>query len=87
MDEDDFPFLSVIIEPNAAWNPVFALRNDTRSCGRFGPARLGSTALRSSSAVSSYDASGADGSRNSPCAFAYSSTRRTCDGVRPVSFR
>src|SRR5882672_9481532 len=38
-----------IIELSPAWNPLLACLSDTRSCGRFGPARQGSTVPRSSS--------------------------------------
>src|SRR3954464_14031977 len=41
-----------IIELRPAWNPLFACFNETRSCGRLGPARHGSTVDRSSSIVS-----------------------------------
>ena len=41
-----------IIELSPAWKPLFACFSDTRSCGRFGPARHGSTVARSSSTVS-----------------------------------
>src|SRR3954469_9403574 len=41
-----------IIEVRPAWNPLLACFKDTRSCGRFGPARQGSTVERSSSTVS-----------------------------------
>ena len=34
---------------SADWNPLLACFSDTRSCGRRGPARLGSTVPRSSS--------------------------------------
>ena len=40
----------------------------TRSCGRFGPARLGTTVLRSSSSVSVKTGSGVSSVRKSPCA-------------------
>ena len=42
-------------------------RNGTRSWGRRGPARLGSTSLRSSSRVSVNTGSGVSSVRNSPC--------------------
>ena len=38
-----------------------------RSCGRFGPAMLGSTSPRSSSSTSVYSASGCPSSRHMPC--------------------
>src|SRR3982751_5714335 len=47
-----------IIELRPAWNPLFACFNETRSCGRRGPARHGSTVDRSSSTVSVYTGSG-----------------------------
>ena len=80
------PFFSAIIDGRSVWNPIFAFVSDTRSCGRFGPARLGSTRPRLSSIVSSYTAS-LPASRNSPCAFAYASTSFTCEAERPVSVR
>src|SRR3954471_22682679 len=46
-----FGFRSVNITSSACWNLYFDCRSDTRSCGRFGPARLGSTVERSSSSV------------------------------------
>ena len=51
------PFLDedTIIEGSAAWKPLFACFSETRSCGRRGPARLGSTQPRSSSMVSGVD--------------------------------
>src|SRR3989449_198784 len=44
-------------------------RRGTRSCGRRGPARLGSTAARSSARVSEYAGSGAPAEWNRPCSF------------------
>src|SRR3954463_5585435 len=41
-----------IREPRPAWKLLLACFNDTRSCGRRGPARHGSTVDRSSSTVS-----------------------------------
>src|SRR5437868_6059343 len=41
-----------IIELSPAWKPLFACLSETRSCGRFGPARHGSTVARSSSTYS-----------------------------------
>ena len=69
------------------WNPLFACFSDTRSCGRLGPARLGSIVARSRSIVSEYFGSGSPGLRNSPCAFAYASTSSTRDASRAVSRR
>ena len=51
---------------SAAANDVLASRSGTRSCGRRGPARLGSTVERSSSSVSEYAASGAPGLAEHP---------------------
>src|SRR5215510_10076506 len=65
---------TLIIDGKAPLNPAFACLNETRSCGRLGPARLGSTVARSSSIVSEYTGSGSPGRRNMPCAFAYAST-------------
>ena len=44
-------FRSASMISSACWNFSLAWFSDTRSCGRFGPARLGSTVARSSSAV------------------------------------
>ena len=41
-----------IIELSPAWKPLLACFSETRSCGRFGPARHGSTVARSSSITS-----------------------------------
>src|SRR3954468_21215176 len=48
------PFLEedAISELSPAWKLLFTCFNDTRSCGRLGPARQGSTDDRSSSSVS-----------------------------------
>src|SRR3569623_232487 len=65
--------------PRRAVSPSYcftsACRNDlrtsvnvTRSCGRAGPARLGSTSLRSNSTTFEYTASGCVPSCQSPCA-------------------
>ena len=43
------------------WKPDFDSVSFTRSCGRIGPARLGTTVARSSSSTSEYVASGAPG--------------------------
>src|SRR5687768_12752441 len=42
-----FGLRSASMTSTACWNLYFACRSDTRSCGRFGPARLGSTVDRS----------------------------------------
>ena len=65
----------------------FASANATRSCGRLGPAMLGTTEPRSSSSVSEYVASGLSAVWNMPCSLAYASTRATCSSLRPVSRR
>ena len=77
--------------PRSLTGAVRALRKDsfiaesaTRSCGRFGPARLGSTVARSSSRVSVKTGSGVAAVRKSPCSFEYRSTRSTSAGLRPV---
>src|SRR5205085_2604875 len=44
--------------------------NGTRSCGRRGPARLGTTVARSSCSVSEYAASGVSLVWNNPCSLA-----------------
>ena len=46
-----FGLRSAIMPSSACWNLYFAWRSETRSCGRFGPARLGSTVERSRSHV------------------------------------
>src|SRR6185503_6209027 len=56
---------SVNMTSSACWNLYFDCRSDTRSCGRFGPARLGSTVERSSSSVDVYTGSAAPALRNS----------------------
>ena len=80
--------------PRSATGAVSERRNDdfipesaTRSCGRFGPARLGSTAARSSSSDSLYSGSGVSSVRKSPCRLVYASTRATVSGSRPVRRR
>ena len=52
---------------SAFWNELFMAESGTRSCGRFGPARLGSTVARSSSSVSLNTGSGIPAVRNRPC--------------------
>src|SRR5262249_50279240 len=47
-------FRSASITSSACWNLIFVWLSDTRSCGRLGPARLGSTVERSSSALCVY---------------------------------
>jgi len=51
----------------AARNARFIPERGTRSCGRFGPARLGSTVARSSSRVSLKAGSGVSEVRKRPC--------------------
>src|SRR5215472_3919445 len=51
----------------ACSNDWAARDKGTRSCGRFGPAMLGSTVARSRSSTSVYSASGAPGVWNRPC--------------------
>src|SRR5580698_9814969 len=51
----------LISEGNALLNDSPACDNTTRSCGRFGPARLDSTVARSSERSSEYSASGVFG--------------------------
>ncbi len=48
-------------------NAAFICESGTRSCGRFGPARLGSTVERSSSSVSVNTGSGVAAVRKRPC--------------------
>ena len=45
-------FAGTCIDGSAAWKADLAFLSATRSCGRFGPARLGSMVDRSSSSVS-----------------------------------
>src|SRR5690242_20962944 len=61
----------------AAANPLATSCRATRSCGRRGPARLGSTVARSRESVSENLGSGESGVRKSPCSFVYASTRAT----------
>ena len=48
----DPAFAATIMPGSACAKPAFALLSGTRSCGRFGPARLGSIEARSTSIVS-----------------------------------
>ena len=50
-------------------NEDFIRVRNTRSCGRFGPAKLGSTSARSSETVSLKSGSGIPSARNRPCSF------------------
>ncbi len=59
----------------------------TRSCGRLGPARLGTTVARSSSSVSLNTGSGAPSVRNRPCSLQYASVSATTSSGRPVKRR
>ena len=59
----------------------------TRSCGRFGPATLGSTFARSSSRSSVNFGAGLPSTLNRHCSFVYRSTRAMCSGERPVTSR
>src|SRR6266571_2584559 len=76
-------------EPSASRNECFAAVSATRSCGRFGPARDGTTVDRSSASCCEYlaapPAALPPGSCQSPCSLAYASTRATCSAGRPVS--
>src|SRR5688572_4959089 len=60
-------FLGLISEGRAVSNDFRAPDSGTRSCGRLGPATLGSTWARSSSITSEYCASGTSGPANRPC--------------------
>src|SRR5207249_3631156 len=62
---------------NAATNDAHTSGSGTRSCGRLGPATLGSTFERSRSSVSLNVGSGSASVRNSPCSLVYRSTRST----------
>ena len=64
---DGRPFAGVFSFGSASANDCFIPFSGTRSCGRVGPAMLGSTVARSSSSVSVYAASGVFASWNSPC--------------------
>src|SRR5690554_1286013 len=57
--------------------------NGTRSCGRYGPAKLGTTVLKSSSSTLVYLAVCA-GSCHKPCNLQYSSTKAMVSSSRPV---
>ena len=72
---------------SAISNAARAPFNGTRSCGRLGPARFGSTVERSSPSVSVKRGSSDASVRNIPCAFAYASISATCSALRPVSFK
>ena len=50
-------------------NVFLTAPSTTRSCGRFGPARQGTTVERSSDNVDVNSGVGAEGVRNSPCSF------------------
>ncbi len=60
--------LPVKYSPRAFCQDVFICASGTRSCGRFGPARLGTTLPRSSSSVSVNSGSALSAVRKSPCA-------------------
>ncbi len=68
-------------------NAAGAAVSGTRSCGRLGPATLGSTAERSISITAVNSAGGVAASRHNPCALQYASTRATCASSRPVNRR
>ena len=65
----------------------FMFASGTRSCGRFGPARLGSTVDRSSRTTFVNFGTAAASVRNRPCSFVYRSTSSTSSFVRPVCRR
>ena len=69
------------------WKSVFASVSFTRSCGRVGPARLGTIDPRSRCSTSVYLASGAPGAWKRPCSLQYASTSFTCASSRPVKRR
>ena len=64
----------------------FARASGTRSCGRRGPAMLGSTDERSSSTICEYSGA-ADASCQSRFSLQYASTSATRSSLRPVSRR
>ena len=68
---------------NASAYICFAAVSGMRSCGRLGPARLGTTVERSSSSVSEKTGSGVASVRKSPCALVYASTSFTWCSGRP----
>ena len=72
---------------NASLNIRLESLSGTRSCGRLGPARLGSTVRRSSSSVSLKFGSGVSSVRKIPCVLQYASTNCTCDSSRPVNLK
>ena len=72
---------------SASSKDFFASARRTRSCGRVGPARLGSTVARSSSRTSEYSACAESLVCHMPCALAYASTRASVSSERPVNFR
>ena len=72
---------------SASRHAALAPRSGTRSCGRLGPARLGSTEPRSSSRWSLNSGSGMSAALKSPCARVYAATRATRAGSRAVSLR
>src|SRR4029079_5395996 len=61
--------------------------SDTRSCGRIGPAMLGSTVVMSRLSVSVNTGSSDLALRHNPCALAYFSTSATRAGLRAVFLR
>ena len=65
----ELPPLASIVG-SASSKAALARPSGTRSCGRLGPARLGSTVPRSSASVSLNIGSGAPLSRHMPCALA-----------------
>ena len=88
------PVFSVTPNPSSATGRVrsslkVCLTSDKaiRSCGRFGPAILGSMSLRSTSSTSEYSTSPRRGIPNIPCALRYASTVLTCVSSRPVRRR
>src|SRR4029077_12048652 len=77
----------LISDGRDARNDSPAWDSATRSWGRFGPARLGSTVERSSASNSEYSASGVFSSWKSPCSRQYASTSAICSSERPVRRR
>ena len=70
----DFGFVLLNIVARDSPNDCLLWLRRTRSCGRVGPARLGSTVCRSSTTVSEYAASGESAVWNRPCSLQYAST-------------
>jgi hypothetical protein len=80
-------FAGTCIVGSAVWNAAFALCSATRSCGRFGPARLGSIVVEIELDRFRVDRVGRAVGAEQPLRLAYASTSCTRDSSRPVSRR